>query len=259
MIQRFVQRWTSALLAVVVLMTASACSSDSMQDDEIVVTDVAAGDGEVIQAGDALRVEYTGMLADGTVFDSTDDTGEEFIFTFGIGQVIEGWDVGLEGIREGGTRRLEIPSHMAFGQRGRCRSDGTCPVAPNTDVVYEVTVVDIFDEVLTEDTIIGEGELAEAGDIVFVDYVGQLQNGDVFDSSLPQTAPYQFQLGAGNVIPGWDLGIGGMKEGGRRILTIPPSLAYGALGYPPSIPRYAVLIFTIDLVEVVKNPDNEGG
>lgn len=257
--QRFTHRWPGILLTAVVLVTASACSSDSMDDGDVVVTDVTVGDGDVIQTGNTLRIEYTGLLTDGTVFDSTDDTGEEFIFTFGIGQVIEGWDVGLEGMREGGTRRLEIPSHMAFGQRGRCRSDGTCPVPPNTDVVYEVTVVAIFDEVLIEDLTVGDGELAEVGDVLFVDFVGQLQNGEVFDSSLPQTVPFQFQLGAGNVIPGWDEGIEGMKEGGRRILTVPPDLAYGPFGSPPSIPQYAVLIFTIDLVEVVKNPDNEGG
>jgi len=257
--QRFNHRWPGFLLAALILLTASACSSDPMEDGEVIVTDLTEGDGDVIQPGDALRIEYSGMLTDGTVFDSTDDTGEEFLFTFGVGQVIEGWDAGLDGIREGGTRRLEIPSHMAFGQRGRCRSDGTCPVAPNTDVVYEVTVVAIFDEVLAEDQLMGDGEVAETGDVVFVDFVGQLQNGEVFDSSLPQTVPFQFQLGAGNVIPGWDQGIGGMKEGGRRILTIPPVLAYGPFGSPPTIPRYAVLIFTIDLVEVVKNPDNEGG
>lgn len=230
-----------------------------MDGGEVVITDLTIGDGDEIQPGHTLRVDYVGRLPDGSTFDSTDETGEEFIFTFGIGQVIEGWDEGLEGMREGGTRRLEIPSHMAFGQRGRCRTDGTCPVPPNTDVTYEVTVVAIFDEVLVEDQTEGTGRVAENGDILFVDFVGQLQNGDVFDESLSVGAPFQFQLGQGRVIAGWDQGLPGMKAGGRRIITVPPSLGYGPFGSPPTIPQYAVLIFTIDLVEVVKNPDNEGG
>lgn len=247
------------LLILAALLLTPACSSDPMEEGEVLVTDLSVGDGDPIEIGHTLRVEYEGRLPDGTMFDSTEESGEEFIFTFGIGQVIEGWDVGLEGMREGGTRRLEIPSHMAFGQRGRCRSDGTCPVPPNTDVIYDVTVVAIFDDVLIEDEIIGDGLTAEPGDFLSVDFVGQLQNGDVFDSSLPMGVPFQFQVGAGSVIAGWDLGIPGMKEGGRRVITVPPSLAYGAYGSPPSIPQYAVLTFTIDLVEVFKNPNNTDG
>jgi peptidylprolyl isomerase len=108
----------------------------------------------------------------------------------------------------------------------------------------------------TKDLIVGTGATAAAGDEVAVNYVGELyKNGKVFDASWkdsPGTAFGPFQLGAGAVIPGWDQGLVGMKVGGRRLLIIPPSLAYGAKGQPPTIPANATLIFVVDLLKVTK-------
>jgi peptidylprolyl isomerase len=98
----------------------------------------------------------------------------------------------------------------------------------------------------------GTGATAEAGDEVSVQYVGVgYESGEEFDSSWSRGAePFPFELGGGQVIPGWDQGVEGMKVGGRRELIIPPELAYGEAGYPPSIGPNETLIFVIDLVAV---------
>jgi peptidylprolyl isomerase len=106
-------------------------------------------------------------------------------------------------------------------------------------------------ELVVQDLIVGKGKRAKAGDMVTVQYVGVLfSNGKQFDASWQGERPgsgFDFPLGAGQVIPGWDQGVVGMRKGGRRKLIIPPELAYGAQGFPPDIPANAALIFDIDL------------
>jgi peptidylprolyl isomerase len=97
----------------------------------------------------------------------------------------------------------------------------------------------------------GDGAEARAGDTVEVEYVGvSYSNGKEFDSSWERPEPFTFQLGAGQVIPGWDQGIAGMKVGGRRELVIPPDLAYGEQGSPPAIKPNETLVFVVDLLDV---------
>jgi FKBP-type peptidyl-prolyl cis-trans isomerase len=97
---------------------------------------------------------------------------------------------------------------------------------------------------------IGTGATAQTGQHVKVDYTGWLTNGKKFDSSVGTGKPFDFMLGAGQVIKGWDEGVVGMKMGGKRQLRIPPELAYGAAGYPGAIPPNATLIFDVQLVDV---------
>lgn len=94
--------------------------------------------------------------------------------------------------------------------------------------------------------------VAEDGDAVFVHYTGRLEDGTQFDSSLDRGQPFGFRLGEGGVIKGWDQGIAGMKIGDKRQLTIPPDLAYGEEGRPPTIPGGATLVFDVELVGLVK-------
>jgi len=97
----------------------------------------------------------------------------------------------------------------------------------------------------------GEGPAAQAGQFVQVQYVGvSFANGRQFDASWDRGEPFAFQLGAGQVIPGWDSGIVGMQVGGRRRLVIPPEQAYGAQGSPPSIGPNETLVFVVDLLAV---------
>jgi FKBP-type peptidyl-prolyl cis-trans isomerase len=106
-------------------------------------------------------------------------------------------------------------------------------------------------KLVVEDLKTGDGAEAKAGDQVSVQYVGVLYDGGKqFDSSWDRGQPFDFQLGSGQVIPGWDQGVEGMKVGGRRELIIPPNLGYGAQGQPPTIPPNSTLVFVIDLVSV---------
>lgn len=102
-----------------------------------------------------------------------------------------------------------------------------------------------------EDEIVGQGQVASVGDTVTVHYVGELQNGKVFDSSLDRGQPFTFTLGAGQVIRGWDEGLVGMQVGGKRRLTIAPDYAYGSQAVGP-IPANSTLIFEVQLLGVVK-------
>lgn len=101
-----------------------------------------------------------------------------------------------------------------------------------------------------EDLTEGTGDVAQAGQTVSVHYTGWLTDGQKFDSSKDRNDPFRFPLGAGHVIRGWDEGVQGMLEGGRRKLTIPPALGYGARGAGGVIPPNATLVFEVELLQV---------
>lgn len=96
----------------------------------------------------------------------------------------------------------------------------------------------------------GTGDEAKAWDTVTVDYVGTLQDGTKFDSSIDRGQPFSFTLGQNRVIQGWELGVLGMKVGEKRRLTIPPELGYGEAGAPPVIPGNATLIFEVTMLGI---------
>lgn len=105
-------------------------------------------------------------------------------------------------------------------------------------------------ELVENDLIEGTGAEAKKGDEVTVQYVGVgYESEEEFDSSWSRNEPFSFGLGAGQVIPGWETGVEGMKVGGRRELIIPPELAYGSTGSPPAIGPNETLIFVVDLLE----------
>ena len=101
-----------------------------------------------------------------------------------------------------------------------------------------------------QDVAAGDGAEARDGQVAVVHYTGWLTDGTKFDSSRDRGAPFSFPIGAGQVIPGWDEGVAGMKVGGRRKLVIPANLGYGDMGAPPVIPPGATLVFDVELLDV---------
>ena len=120
--------------------------------------------------------------------------------------------------------------------------DSSDPTAPSVDVPFSAT-----------DLVIGNGSQANPGNVVTVNYAGWLYETNAADNKGQQfdaSNGFRFTLGSGQVIPGWDQGVVGMREGGSRRLIIPPSLAYGSQGVPGAIPPNATLVFDVELVQV---------
>jgi len=224
----------------------------------LIKTDTKLGAGAAAQAGQTVIVHYTGWLYDETApekkgkkFDSSLDRNEPFDFPLGGGRVIKGWDEGVAGMQEGGERTLVIPSEMGYGARG---AGGVIP--PNATLVFDVKLLKV---IRTEciDTKVGEGEEAQAGQHVTVHYTGWLfdknaegNKGTKFDISVDRDEPFEFPLGMGHVIQGWDIGVQGMKVGGQRTLIIPAEMGYGRRGAGGVIPPNATLVFEVELLEV---------
>jgi FKBP-type peptidyl-prolyl cis-trans isomerase len=140
-----------------------------------------------------------------------------------------------------GTPAAETPETPAASEQPAAEQPAAEAPAPTAEDVTDLKV---------EDLVEGTGAEAKSGDNVTVHYTGWLTDGTKFDSSLDAGQPFQFALGAGMVIPGWDQGVEGMKVGGKRKLTIPPSLGYGEQGAGGVIPPNATLVFEVELISV---------
>ena len=216
------------------------------------VTDLVVGDGPVATAGSTLVMQYVGVAQSTEVeFDASWDRGQPFTFTLGQGQVISGWDDGIEGMAAGGRRELVIPADQAYGDAGSGENIG-----PGETLVFVVDLIAVASapSVESTDLIVGEGATAERGQTLWVHYVGVSQStGEQFDASWDRGNDqiFPFVLGVGQVIPGWDQGLVGMQVGGRRQLVIPPDLAYGDTGAGGGlIAPGETLVFVVDLVAI---------
>ncbi len=148
----------------------------------------------------------------------------------------------LAGCQEGKSTSTTTTTTTAAPETAKAPAPAETPAAAN-----EVTT---SSGLKYQDLVVGNGPLAESGSTVTVNYTGWLTDGTKFDSSLDRNQPFTFTIDAHNVIAGWDEGVKGMRVGGKRKLTIPYDLAYGAEGRPPVIPPKATLIFDVELLAV---------
>lgn len=237
---------------------------------------VAEGNGETIRKGQKIGVNYTGSFIDGKKFDSNTDSTfhhmQPFTLEVGKGNVIKGWDEGLQLLKIGSKAKLYIPSPLAYGPQDQRNIPG------NSILVFEVEILDMPDQAKVDDKIItdylqknnikatktpsglyyvitqkGLGENAKAGKKVSMNYTGKTVDGNAFDSNVDpkfnHVTPFQFTLGQGQVIKGWDEGVQLLKLGSKGTLFIPSALAYGERGTGP-IPANAVLIFDVEVTGI---------
>ncbi len=244
--KRFVLSLGLVVLAVGLAACASGGSGGAPSENLTTTSsglkyvDLVVGTGASPSPTDIVTVHYTGTLENGTVFDASRQHGGPV--SFPLNQVIKGWTEGVGSMKVGGVRKLVIPPDLAYGSQGAGNV-----IPPNATLTFIVELLDI-PKVKIEDVVVGTGAEAVNGKTLTVNYTGKLQDGTVFDTSVGKT-PFELVLGAGQVIPGWEQGLQGMKVGGKRILTIPPSLAYGEQG-AGSIPPNATLTFEVELLDV---------
>ncbi len=251
--------------------SASVAATTAPALNALKIIDNVVGTGDEAQAGKVAVVHYSGWLYDpnaadlhGKAFDSSVNRGP-FSFPLGARRVIQGWDQGVVGMKVGGKRTLIIPSQLAYGER----NVGNGLIPPNSDLIFDVELLEVVTPaprpveeqpnvpVEKIDKKVGKGKEAVAGKKVTVHYTGWLRNpkakdqhGKEFDSSRKREA-FTFTLGAREVIPGWDQGVAGMKEGGKRTLIIPAVMAYGKSGVGNGlIPPNSDLVFDVELLKV---------
>jgi peptidylprolyl isomerase len=247
------------------------------------LVDLIEGIGELHYEGDPVTVQYVGYdYETHKKFASSWDEGKPFEFTLGKGEVIPGWEEGLVELENGDRRELVVPpsetegafpkgipqGHAAIfvveavptkplkAQKKKpaaapkpAKESGQSGAASNkTKPKVEVPSGPPPKKLEIKDLEEGSGPAAKPGDEVTVQYVGvNYKTGKQFDASWDRGEPFTFNLGGGEVIPGWEEGIPGMKPGGRRELIIPPELGYG-YQRSGSIPPGSTLIFVVDLI-----------
>ncbi|MDI6828440.1 MAG: FKBP-type peptidyl-prolyl cis-trans isomerase [Armatimonadota bacterium] len=247
------------LLAAIASMAIIGCGGSGSggfikTSSGIQYSDVRVGKGMTPLKGEVCKFHYAGWLTNGVKFDSSYDRNEPFEFTLGGGEVIQGWEELASTMRAGGKRRAYIPPELAYGSEGRP------PLIPrNATLYFEMELLEIQTpgEVTTEsglkyaDLYAGDGKLVESGDNVLIHYSLWLSDGTKLESTHDTDSPISFTIGNGEVIKGLEDGVVGMRSGGRRKLTVPPSLAYGEQGNPQKkIPPNATLIYEVEVLGV---------
>jgi FKBP-type peptidyl-prolyl cis-trans isomerase len=218
-----------------------------------------AGTGNKIKLGDKVKVHYHGSFTSGVKFDASYDRGEPFALMAGLDMVIEGWNEGIPMLSEGDSAEFYIPWNLAYGEAG----GNGIPAKANLVfiiVAEEIEYATDFDYTAYEKQrtqtgltyfIVEEGDGAKAphGSNVSAHYTGAFTNGQTFDSSVGKGTPFSFNVGQGQVIPGWDEVVQLMSVGTKVRAIIPFYLAYGEQGRG-SIPPYSTLIFDMELMSI---------
>jgi peptidylprolyl isomerase len=219
--------------------------------------DIRKGTGETPNPSQICVAHYTGWLwkngSKDKQFESSRN-GEPFPFPLGLGKVIKGWELGFSTLKVGGKRELLIPPNLGYGTRGA----GNGAIPPNATLFFEVELLGVFERSSSGlehcDISEGTGKTPKAGETCTVHYTGWLwvnnSKGKQFDSSRDRDEPFPFPVGRGKVVKGWEEGVSTMRVGGKRLLLIPPDLAYGRNDAGGAVPPNATLFFEVELLDV---------
>lgn len=219
--------------------------------------------GVKVSPNGIVGIHYAGYLKNGQLFDNSIERDQTLDFPVGERAVVPGFDEAVQQLKVGEKARFFIPYQLAYGDRE------VGPIPAKSDLIFDVEIITYkvkqepvpFD-VAGKDTLTtasglkyiiieqGNGPRATALRRVKVHYTGYLEDGKKFDSSISRGKPFQFELGVGQVIKGWDEGVALLNQGGKARLIVPYQLGYGEAGYPPVIPAKATLIFDVELIEI---------
>jgi peptidylprolyl isomerase len=233
---------------------------DGPAPTELVIDDLIEGDGKEAAAGDFLVMHYVGVRhSDGGEFDASWNRGATFTFVLGQGRVIQGWDQGIEGMKEGGRRLLSIPADLAYGDQER-----GADIPANSALVFVVDLLTVATPPTVENapapvtelevTVLeeGNGEVIEEGSTVQLHYRAVLQTtGEVFASSWEDGQPATFEVNseASQSLPAWDIGLPGLHVGDVIRMVIPPGL--GIDDPSGQIPADATIVTEMTILGVV--------
>jgi peptidylprolyl isomerase len=220
---------------------------------QLVKTDTVAGTGSAATYGSTVTVVYTGYLYSATAADNKGTKFESSGTSYVLGAGLPGVDQGMEGMKVGGKRVLQIPASMAYGSTGNGSS-----IPANSGLVFEIELTNVVypaagpQQFTKTDTVVGTGTEAVAGKTATVTYTGWLYSATAanFKGTQFDTGSFAVKLGSGQVIAGFDLGVTGMKVGGKRTIVIPYTLGYGAAGNGTLIPPNSGLVFDIEVTAV---------
>jgi FKBP-type peptidyl-prolyl cis-trans isomerase len=214
-----------------------------LQTGHVSIKDAKLGTGSLsAKLGDRVWIEYTGKLTNGKIFD-TSVGRNPYELTLGAGEVIKGWDIGIQGMKVGGKRTLTVPPVLAYG----AAANGDIPANSTLVFTMELKKLERLAVTITKK---GTGPGVGGGDTILLHYRGKLKNGKQFDTSYGHE-PVQITIGQTHLVPGFTMGLVGMKLGEKRRVLIPPALGYGSQDYGP-IPANSTLYFDLELVKIVK-------
>jgi len=228
------------------------------------------GSGDMPAKGDKLTVNLVFKLADGKVIDDTRKNKAPLKVPVGAPMRPKGLEQGLKGMKNGEQRTVVVPHELGFGTAGAGPD-----IPPYSTLIFELEVAGVQSDkkqiagiisklkkdypksnlITTESglqyvvTKAGAGAKVGKGKKIKAHYTGKLLDGTEFDSSVKREMPFEFVVGTGQVIKGWDEALSDMKKGEKRTLIIPSELAYGERGSPPKIPPSSTLVFEVELVD----------
>ncbi|XP_017284993.1 peptidyl-prolyl cis-trans isomerase FKBP10 [Kryptolebias marmoratus] len=244
-------------LKLLFFVHAARCGSGPLVDVVVDRYDIPKVCPREVQTEDFVRYHFNGTFyEDGKQFDSSYDRGKAFISQVGLGRLITGMDRGLQGMCVNERRRITVPPHLAYGSIG---TGGVIP--PDATLVYDVLLLDMWNaedkiQIRTISKPASCSRTSAASDFIRYHYNGTLLSGETFNSTYSRNSTYDTYVGQGDLIKGLDEGLLGMCVGERRIIIIPPFLAYGESGYGSKVPPQATLVLEVLLVDVFNPNDN---